>query len=267
MLCLAASRESSVGMNSYRPSKSDLFAAKTSGTLSTTLNKAGIQYRSRLSKVSRLVRSATRRAPWTPANVRAWEAVYPSRPRTSQIMKVRSTVFSGRSIVNSFLVTLLPIVAMYVSSKTSSTNRLMRLVLPTALSPRRTTFFFTPITRHLPSLWGLAASRPILTRRPAPPRRVALLAAAASVPASAPPARSEARPSEVGSETNASRPDFLKRAARLVQLQRKLQILKNLHCRLEMRPCLGDIASPHPQPTKFVVGPAQVVKSPHFPQL
>src|SRR6266571_6329712 len=63
--------------------------------------------------------------------------LYPFCPRTSQIMNVRSVTLPGDSIRRSFFVTFVPIVVMYSSENLSTTKRRIRLVLPTAPSPRR----------------------------------------------------------------------------------------------------------------------------------
>lgn len=90
--------------------KPDLLQAKTKGTFSTTLQSNGIHYLSKLARVSSLVRSATRRAPWTPTKVLECKARYPSLPIRSHVIGIRSTVVPDLEILSFFIVTLLPMV-------------------------------------------------------------------------------------------------------------------------------------------------------------
>ncbi len=60
----------------------------------------------------------------------------------SQTSIMTLTLFPLSSTSTIFFVTFVPMVAMYLSSKTSSTNLLMRLVLPTPASPIKQTLTF-----------------------------------------------------------------------------------------------------------------------------
>ena len=82
------------------------------GMRPATARTLGTQYSSKLSKVSGRVTSKTRMTPRAPRNADSWIPLYPFCPRTSQIIRERSTVRFPSSSRRSRFVTFVPIVVM-----------------------------------------------------------------------------------------------------------------------------------------------------------
>ena len=133
--------------------RSTLFPANTRGTLPASRHTSGIQYSSRDFHASSRVTSQTRSTACAPFAALSCTPAYPFCPSTSHTVMTRSMPCPAFGTTMSFFVTFVPIVARYSSPNWSRTNRRTRDVLPTAASPRRTTFtFIAPTANRAPVL-------------------------------------------------------------------------------------------------------------------